>query len=639
MTLKDPDSIELMLAATMRAVGRPHAHKGVYASQTAKAPWHVHVSLLGQTERPLLPHHIDHATDSDHASFTLHYSHDTAPMALRGQGDYYALVHKWHDHALHQRHRPEQEEQASLFDRLEQERIILQGRRHLHGVGVNIDSLSYPPSHMQGALPPDLQHMLGSVLRLHAASLNAQTRQLCEAMRALAQQSLPEDVYQQLIALPRYQGHQERYAHSALALIHALLKDTPQDQQEHAPEHHDSSQETPPDIQNEQIRTPPPAHSDSHQPQPSPDDTPPIPHDTPEQGDDVDEDTKDTTHGQQTPRTPPTDRLEPPYRIFTHAFDEVIDAQRLCAPTELTELRVLLDKRGKGSDHLIIRLAKLLQRRLMAKQKRWWEFDRDEGLLDASHLARLVATPHHTTLWKEERAHPFKNTVVTLLIDNSGSMRGRPITVAALCADILARTLERCAIKVEILGFTTVTWKGGKTREEWIRQQSPENPGRLNQLRHIIYKHADTPWRRARTHLGLMLRDGLLKENIDGEALLWAHQRLKKRHEERRILIVISDGAPVDDSTCSANHTHILEQHLTHVVRWIETSSPVELLAIGIGYDVSRYYTHNITIDNVDSLAPVLTQELAHLFDISPHKRQRTESPSSRRPSTGMASY
>jgi len=278
-------------------------------------------------------------------------------------------------------------------------------------------------------------------------------------------------------------------------------------------------------------------------------------------------------------------------------------------------LRAFLDKQLSSLHGAVARLANRLQRRLLAQQNRGWDFDLDEGVLDASRLARVIIDPMHALTFKQERDTDFRDTVVTLLLDNSGSMRGRPIMVAACCADILARTLERCGVKVEILGFTTRAWKGGHSREAWLNAMKPALPGRLNDLRHIIYKAADTPWRRARRNLGLMMREGLLKENIDGEALAWAHQRLLARPEQRRILMMISDGAPVDDSTLSVNSGSYLEKHLRQVITEIETRSPVELLAIGIGHDVTRYYRRAVTITDAEELAGVMTEKLAELFD------------------------
>jgi cobaltochelatase CobT len=303
------------------------------------------------------------------------------------------------------------------------------------------------------------------------------------------------------------------------------------------------------------------------------------------------------------------------YRAFSVAADEVIEADQLCDTDELSRLRHLLDQQLAHLQSVIARLANRLQRKLMAKQTRAWEFDLDEGLLDAARLSRVVANPILPLAYKRERETDFRDTVVTLLIDNSGSMRGRPITVAAMSADILARTLERCAVKVEILGFTTRAWKGGQSRERWIAAGKPPNPGRLNDLRHIVYKPADAPWRRARRSLGLMLREGILKENIDGEALIWAHDRLRARTEQRRILMVISDGAPVDDSTLSVNPGNYLEKHLREVIHDIERLGEVELTAIGIGHDVTRYYRRAVTIVDAEQLGGVMLEKLAELFD------------------------
>jgi cobaltochelatase CobT len=303
------------------------------------------------------------------------------------------------------------------------------------------------------------------------------------------------------------------------------------------------------------------------------------------------------------------------YHAFTTACDETVDAEALCDPDELTRLRALLDQQLAHLQSVIGRLANRLQRRLLAKQTRAWEFDLEEGILDSARLTRVVTNPAYPLSYKREKEMNFRDTVVTLLIDNSGSMRGRPITVAAMSADILARTLERCGVKVEILGFTTRAWKGGQSRERWIAAGKPANPGRLNDLRHIIYKSADAPWRRARKSLGLMLREGILKENIDGEALLWAHGRLIARTEQRRILMVISDGAPVDDSTLSVNPGNYLERHLRDVIADIERNSPVELVAIGIGHDVTRYYRRAVTIVDAEQLGGTMLEKLAELFD------------------------
>ena len=318
------------------------------------------------------------------------------------------------------------------------------------------------------------------------------------------------------------------------------------------------------------------------------------------------------------PNRPLSDLLpQSDYKVFTTRFDETVEATELCDEEELGRLRAYLDQQLVHLQGAVTKLANRLQRRLMAQQSRSWDFDQEEGILDAARLARVVVNPAQSLSYKVERDTEFRDTVVSLLIDNSGSMRGRPISIAAISADILARTLERCGVKTEVLGFTTRAWKGGQSRERWLSEGRPPQPGRLNDLRHIIYKKADEPWRRARKNLGLMMREGLLKENIDGEALLWAHNRLIGRAEERRILMVISDGAPVDDSTLSVNSGTYLEKHLRHVIGWIESRSPVELIAIGIGHDVTRYYKRAVTIMDAEQLGGTMVEQLASLFEAS----------------------
>ena len=315
------------------------------------------------------------------------------------------------------------------------------------------------------------------------------------------------------------------------------------------------------------------------------------------------------------PPSGPIEKTGVDYKAYSSKFDETTQAEDLCEPEELERLRSYLDKQLQNLSSVVGRLANRLQRRLMAQQNRAWEFDLEEGMLDPARLVRVVTDPQQPLSFKREKDTNFRDTVVTLLLDNSGSMRGRPITVAATCADILARTLERCGVKVEILGFTTRAWKGGQAREAWLQAGKPASPGRLNDLRHIIYKSADAPWRRARRNLGLMMREGLLKENIDGEALDWAHKRLLGRMEQRRILMMISDGAPVDDSTLSVNPGNYLERHLRSVIEEIETRSPIELIAIGIGHDVTRYYRRAVTIVDAEELGGAMTEKLAELFD------------------------
>jgi len=309
------------------------------------------------------------------------------------------------------------------------------------------------------------------------------------------------------------------------------------------------------------------------------------------------------------------DNIDQEYKIYTSEFDEIAKAEALEDTKETHKLRKNLDQQLIGFQDLITKLANKLQRQLLAKQNRAWEFDLEEGLLDSSKLTRIIMDPYNSLSFMKEKDLDFKDTIVTLLIDNSGSMRGRPITIAALCADILSRTLERCSVKVEVLGFTTKNWKGGKSREAWTKRDKPKNPGRLNDLRHIIYKAADTQWRQSKNNIGLMLKEGLLKENIDGEAISWAFNRIKKRKEERKILMVISDGAPVDDSTLSVNSGDFLEKHLKKMVKFIETKSDVEILAIGIGHDVSRYYDKAIKITDIHELGDVMISQLSRLFE------------------------
>ena len=345
-----------------------------------------------------------------------------------------------------------------------------------------------------------------------------------------------------------------------------------------------------------------------------------------DEGEDADEDPSSAMRGK--PQNPEFNESKVnSYRTFTTTHDETISAEELCEPEELTRLRSQLDQQLSHMQGVVSRLANRLQRKLMAQQQRWWEFDLEEGILDAGRLSRVVTDPHYPLSYKVENESNFRDTVVTLLIDNSGSMRGRPISVAAMSADIISRTLERCAVKVEVLGFTTRAWKGGQAREEWVAAGKPSKPGRLNDLRHIIYKGADAPWRRSRKNLGLMLREGLLKENIDGEALLWAYNRLIARPEQRRILMVISDGAPVDDATLSVNPGNYLERHLRDVIDYIEKFTPIELTAIGIGHDVTRYYRRAVTINDAEELGGTMMQNLTELFDEESARNKRKKKP------------
>ena len=335
------------------------------------------------------------------------------------------------------------------------------------------------------------------------------------------------------------------------------------------------------------------------------------------------EDAPDATSEGETKRPDSENERSQPYSAFSTQFDEIVVAEELCDHDELSRLRLQLDQQLANMQGVVSRLANRLQRKLMAQQQRWWEFDLEEGFLDSGRLPRVVVNPLYPLSYKIEKEHNFRDTIVTLLIDNSGSMRGRPISVAAMSADIISRTLERCAVKVEVLGFTTRAWKGGEARNQWVAANKPNNPGRLNDLRHIIYKAADAPWRRSRRNLGLMLREGLLKENIDGEALMWAYNRLVNRPEQRRILMVISDGAPVDDATLSVNPGNYLEKHLRQVIKFIQSRTPVEITAIGIGHDVTRYYERAVTINDAEELGGTMMQNLTELFDEETTYRKR----------------
>lgn len=400
--------------------------------------------------------------------------------------------------------------------------------------------------------------------------------------------------------------------------------DAEDDEQEDQAEQNDEDQEEP-DSQGDQDQSDD-ADADPEQSQEDTQDESQAQVSMEEMPDEDSENETDLPHDEaamEPPPPPPPSEADPTYAVYTTRFDEEVAAEDLAEPAELERLRAYLDQQLEPLKGAVSRLANKLQRRLQAQQNRSWEFDKEEGVLDAGRLARVVANPTTPLSFKVEKDMEFRDTVVTLLLDNSGSMRGRPISIAAICADVLARTLERCDVKVEVLGFTTRAWKGGQSREAWLNDGRPQLPGRLNDLRHIIYKAADAPMRRTRTNLGLMMKEGLLKENIDGEALEWAHRRMVARREARKILMVISDGAPVDDSTLSVNPANYLEKHLRDVIAMVERRKQVELLAIGIGHDVTRYYDRAVTITDVEQLAGAMTEQLAALFDSDPRARAR----------------
>ncbi|WP_207483441.1 cobaltochelatase subunit CobT [Arenibaculum pallidiluteum] len=555
--------------------------------------------------------------------------------ALRGAADAVALRLRHHDGDVHSHLMPSGDTARAAFEALEQARCEALGARAMAGVAANLDAALDDRYRRQG---------LDKVT-------NRDEAPLAEAMRLLAREALTgnpppvsarfavdlwrpwieQKLGRDLQSLSRLAGDQEAYAREVRRLLARLDMEVGADPEpepsEEDEQRDDAEAEDEPnegqirgEAEDEGSRTETVSRDDSQE------------GDAQEgmeagaedmDGEPMDGEGSEDPAGQSRPWRDARRRNEPDeagYKAYTTELDEVVDADALCDADELTRLRMLLDQQLRHLQGVISKLANRLQRRLLAKQTRAWEFDLEEGLLDSARLARVVANPILPLSFKREKETDFRDTVVSLLIDNSGSMRGRPITIAAMSADILARTLERCGVKVEVLGFTTRAWKGGQSRERWIAAGKPPNPGRLNDLRHIVYKAADEPWRRARRNLGLMLREGILKENIDGEALLWAHNRLLARPEQRRILMVISDGAPVDDSTLSVNAGNYLERHLRAVIEWIETRSPVELVAIGIGHDVTRYYRRAVTLVDAEQLGGTMMEKLAELFDEDPRR-------------------
>jgi cobaltochelatase CobT len=544
---------------------------------------------------------------------------------IRGAADSMALRLRHHDAKLHARRRPDNASAQAVFDAAELARVEAIGARQMAGVAQNLTAALTNHcersgfAEMRDREKAPLAEAVRMLLRerLTGAAPPAAGKAVVEAWRSTIEERAGSDMSDLVDALE----DQAAFGKLARRLIsHLELADEEEfepDQQEQEQED-DAEQETQgesDDGEGESTGGEPSAGDESSEGDgeemaaaasgESSD------ADRPDMGGDGDPGGRP----EHWPDFPNDGRNEPYYKPFTAAFDEVVHAHDLCDLDELARLRRHLDQQLHYLQGTVGRLANRLQRRLMAKQQRSWDFDLEEGTIDAARLSRVVVNPSHPLSFKMERETDFRDTVVSLLIDNSGSMRGRPVTVAAMCADILARTLERCGVTVEILGFTTVAWKGGQSRERWLAEGKPLNPGRLNDLRHIVYKSADEPWRRGRRNLGLMLREGLLKENIDGEALLWAHSRLMARPEQRRIMMVISDGAPVDDSTLSVNPGNYLDRHLREVIRWIENRSPVELIAIGIGHDVNRYYKRAVTIVDAEQLGGAMMEQLASLFD------------------------
>jgi len=562
-----------------------------------------------------------------------HPSRDVSPLEagrLRGLADQMALKLAHHDAAAHARNRPAAPDAAAAFEAVEQARVDAIGANAMRGVRANL------------ALALEAQLERKGLTQLAAAAKGDETAPSPEVLALMVRERLTGDAPpdgskavvdrhramieqkagRDLDRLAALIDDQQAYATLAKAILTELDLNSASDFDE-APEdsgqdeeQDDSPQEQEPGDESETEQQQEPSRSEDSDPAQG-DQTVDMESTEEVEGEEQDSDQGDGPKAAR-PQVKDKGAVEPAYKAFTTAHDQIVDADELCDPEELTRLRAYLDQQLETLSSIVARLANRLQRRLLAQQSRAWTFDLEEGMLDAARLTRVIVDPTAPLSFKQEEETDFRDTVVTLLIDNSGSMRGRPIMVAAVCADILARTLERCGVKTEILGFTTQAWKGGKSREDWLAAGKPAAPGRLNDLRHIIYKAADAPWRRARKNLGLMMREGLLKENIDGEALLWAHQRIVMRPEERRILMVISDGAPVDDSTLSVNSGHYLERHLRAVIGEIEARSPVELLAIGIGHDVTRYYRKAVTIVDVEQLGGVLVEQLAALFEEEP---------------------
>jgi cobaltochelatase CobT len=543
---------------------------------------------------------------------------------LRGAADSLALRVRHHDDAVHAARMPARREAKDVYDALEQARVEVVGARHMDGVAQNLRARLAEECETEGY---DRMTRKDQLPIAAALALLARERMSGEAAPAAAlkvlelwRDTVGEQAETALAEMATAKDDQASFARAARRLLAAL--DLAEAEVDAEPDDTEEGEEG-----GEQSGQQDEQQDGEGQPE---SDTESMLGATPEQmeGEAADDDSgeeaedeqataegDDRPGGPQPRREKPASDNEAAYRAYTRAFDEEIAAEDLCDAEELARLRQQLDQQLQHLQGVVSKLANRLQRRLLAQQTRAWDFDLEEGILDAGRLSRVVVNPMLALSYKRERETEFRDTVVSLLIDNSGSMRGRPITVAAMCGDILSRTLERCAVKVEVLGFTTRAWKGGQSRERWVADGKARNPGRLNDLRHIVYKAADAPWRRARKNLGLMLREGLLKENIDGEALAWAYRRLLARPEHRRILMVISDGAPVDDSTLSVNAGNYLEKHLREVIRDIEGRNAVELVAIGIGHDVTRYYRRAVTIVDAEELGGTMMKKLTELFD------------------------
>lgn len=603
---KRKEVFEQALAAATRAVADA---KELEVSFTADHP-----TLIGNEARILhLPHKV---TAKDVAE-------------ARGVADALALRKRHHDPALHQKLAPSGAVSRAIFDAVETARYESVGARQMDGVKTNLATHVSRRAMESGIARPsdDETGKLADVLGLLARErLTGEKPPECATLAVEGQRKwLEESIGHLLDELEEKIDDQRGVSVLTRSIIAELVGDgdgnASDDQDDQEPsESSDAEAPSTPDGEASDDES-----GDADGAEGSEEDGGETGEDESsseaalDDAEDADSDTSEGTHEGTIPWRPnrPLDQMPDAgfYKVYTEEFDEMVKAEELCDAEELERLRKYLDQQMAHLSGVVSKLANRLQRRLLAQQRRHWQFDLEEGLLDAGRLSRVVTNPLRPLSYKLESDTEFKDTVVTLLLDNSGSMRGRPISIAAISADILARTLERCGVKVEILGFTTKAWKGGKSREKWLAAGRPAKPGRLNDLRHIVYKTSDSPWRRSRRNLGLMMREGLLKENIDGEALMWAHNRLMAKADERRILMVISDGAPVDDSTLSVNSGTYLENHLRQVIRWIEDKSPVELIAIGIGHDVTRYYQRAVTILDAEQLGGAMTEQLAALFE------------------------
>ena len=544
----------------------------------------------------------------------------------RGLGDSMALKRACHDTRIHTKLAPEGKAARAIYDAVEQARVEAIGSRAMQGVADNIGSMledKYTKANLtdvRDKADAPIEEALALMVRekLTGRPVPKSGERLVELWRPWVEEKAKAD----LDGLSAKLDDQQAFARVVREMLASMEMaeelgddqetEDSEDNDDNQPQGEEQSEEGGEDDSGSEQSQSEDAESSADDEQSSETEASDATADDLSDDDDADAETPGEARRNDNPFTNLPKEID--YNVFTTAFDETVGAEELCEEEELDRLRAFLDKQLANLSGVVGRLANRLQRRLMAQQNRSWDFDLEEGYLDPARLVRVVIDPMQPLSFKQERDTKFRDTVVTLVLDNSGSMRGRPITVAATCADILARTLERCGVSVEILGFTTRAWKGGQAREKWLKDGKPPNPGRLNDLRHIIYKSADHPWRRARRNLGLMMREGLLKENIDGEALLWAHNRLIARPEQRKILMMISDGAPVDDSTLSVNPGNYLERHLRAVIELIETRSPVELLAIGIGHDVTRYYRRAVTIVDAEELAGAMTEQLASLF-------------------------